>query len=658
MPVLRTFTTFFLLLTLVCSTRSQAQAIPGNAPPFAVNAGVPPLINVGGGDGVLSSVQAFDFALLNIEAQERDRKAREEQSAKQQQMVQSGLISALDLAASPKALAEFNKAVGELQQQHTPQAVTYLLKAVADYPNFVSAHNNLGTGYLELGDNAHARAEFETAAKLDNKFPPSFLNLARLSLSEQNFADAEKNLEKVVSLKPRDAEALTVLAYVQHSVHNYHHAIETAERVHSLDHKGFANVHYIAASAAISLRDYAVAQRELNLLVQEDPHNPLAPNAQQNLEVLAKYKNGFPQTASGGGAQQIGGLANGQQAQTFPDSEHLRSELAALGTEGNEECNDCSVTPAGPVAPRLPPAPESPNANSSLTIRKVVDEVAVYFTAMKHGNYVTDLQLSDLNLRDDGKPPANIQQFAPQAKLPMRLALVVDTSGSVEQRFPFEKKAATRFLRGMLTNPADLALVMGFSNTHTVTQEFTSNLDQLAAGVDNLTNGGGTALFDAVLFACQKLAAYPDKERVARVVVVLSDGEDNSSKISLRRVIQIAAASGITIYAISTKEATGHNNDYGQPTTTADHILQALSERTGGEAMFPGEIALLGRKFDKLHDIIRNRYLVAYRPADFQPDGHYRKIAITASKDGQQLAVRARKGYYASDDGTTSAAPK
>jgi len=646
-----------VLLIAASGTNMNAQAGGGVVPvPIAgVNIGVPPLINAGGGDGVLGSIQAFDFALLNIETAERERKAREEQIAKAQKMVDDGLVSALDLAAPVKAMLEFNMAVAALQQQHTKDAVTYLNKAIADYPKFVSAHNNLGTAYEELGDNALARSEFEAAAKLDGKFPASYLNLARLSLAEQNFADAEKDLEKVVALRPRDPEPLTVLAYVQHNTHNYHHAIQTAERVHSLDHKNFANAHYIAASAAVSLHDYTVAQREFALFVQEDPHNPLAPNAQQNLDILAKYRNGAVQTPSGGGPQQpAGGLVAGQQIETFPDSERLRSELASLGTEGDEDCRDCAVAPSGPVTAPLPESAGSPSAGKSLTIRKTVDEVALYFTATRHGDYVNDLQQGDIQLRDDGKPPANIEMFAPQAKLPMRLALVVDTSGSVEQRFAFEKKAATRFLRGMLTNPADLALVIGFSNDHTVTQEFTSNLDDLAAGIDHLANGGGTALFDAVLYACQKLSAYPDKERVARVIVVLTDGEDNSSKSSLRNVIQVANASGITLYAISTKEATGRNGDYGQPTTTADHILQALAERTGGEAMFPGQISLLGKRFDKLHDIIRNRYLIAYRPADFKPDGHYRQISLKADQNGQQLTVRARKGYYASDRGLSS----
>ncbi len=101
---------------------------------------------------------------------------------------------------------------------------------------------------------------------------------------------------------------------------------------------------------------------------------------------------------------------------------------------------------------------------------------------------------------------------------------------------------------------SDLAFIAGFSNDTTVTQDFTREQADLGKGIDKLTNGGGTALFDAVSFACRKLAAYPDSDRVARVLVILSDGEDNSSHSSLKQSIQAAERTGVTIYTVSTRE--------------------------------------------------------------------------------------------------------
>ncbi len=141
-------------------------------------------------------------------------------------------------------------------------------------------------------------------------------------------------------------------------------------------------------------------------------------------------------------------------------------------------------------------------------------------------------------------------------------------------------------------------------------------------------------------FACRKLAAYPESERVAKVLVILSDGEDNSSHSSLKQSVQFAERAGVTIYTVSTREDRGDKTD-------ADRVLEVLAERSGGEALFPGDILTLGKSFDKLHDLIRSRYFVAYKPADFQPNGSYRTISVTAEKDGKRLQVRARKGYHA-----------
>ena len=217
------------------------------------------------------------------------------------------------------------------------------------------------------------------------------------------------------------------------------------------------------------------------------------------------------------------------------------------------------------------------------TIRKVVDEVAVFFGVISGGHTVTDLVLSDIKVRDDNKPPEKVLQFTPQSKLALATRLLIDTSGSVQQRFSFEKQAAAKFLQQMLSNTSDLGFVAGFADTATVTQDFTGDHDKLAAGVNKLPSGGGTALFDAVSWACWKLAAYPEHERVAKVLVVLTDGEDNCQPRQSQT--DDSRRGGDRRYRLHHQ----HQRRRGDK-TEADKVLQTLAERSGGEAMFPGDI--------------------------------------------------------------------
>jgi len=196
-----------------------------------------------------------------------------------------------------------------------------------------------------------------------------------------------------------------------------------------------------------------------------------------------------------------------------------------------------------------------------------------------------------------------------------------------------------------LNGSSDLGFVAGFNTETKVTQDFTSETGELGRGIEQLTNGGGTALFDAVALACRKLADYPEHERVAKVLVVLSDGEDNSSHRSLKQVIADAETSGVTIYTVSTEEGAGAKSN-------ADKILEALAEHSGGESLFPGDILALDKSLDKLRELIRSRYLIAYKPATFEPNGKYRTIRITAERNGKRLQVHARKGYYARNETT------
>ncbi|MGA9566742.1 MAG: VWA domain-containing protein [Candidatus Korobacteraceae bacterium] len=629
-----------LLGLSVCTPAAFSQRT-GN-PLATTTPGALPLVNVGGGP-MESQFESMDFA-QKILAQQ-NKKTDPKTQAREKELVDSGTVSELDLAAPARAVNEFNTASSLLRGQHSQEAIGHLQKAIAAYPKFVSAHNYLGMAYVDMDDPGRAQTEFETAANLDAKFAASFLNLGRLALSQNNYPLAGSQLQKAAAIRPADPAILTALAYAQQGNHQYRDAIDTVGRVHALQHPGMGNAHYVAAAAAVALNDLPVAQSELTLFLQEDPSNPLAPTARHNLDILNRS-----QQKAGASSSQQTIVAAAAPPPNLANSDRLKAQLAGAGDEagGAGGCEGCAgpsaVAEASSGLPSVPDPADMPP--DQWTIRKVVDEVAVFFGVSSGGHSVTDLTLGDIKVRDDSKPPEKVLQFVPQSKLSLRLGVLIDTSGSVQQRFSFEKQAAAKFMQQMLSNSSDLGFVAGFAETSTVTQDFTGDHDQLAAGVNKLPSGGGTALFDAVSRACWKLEAYPEHERVAKVLVVLTDGEDNSSHASLRQTIRDEEATGVTVYTISTKEGNGDK-------TEADKVLQTLAERGGGEAMFPGDIMTLGKSFDKLRDQIRSRYLIAYKPADFEPNGKYRTISIVAEKDGKHLQVHARKGYHARVEAAT-----
>ncbi|MGA8286416.1 MAG: VWA domain-containing protein [Candidatus Sulfotelmatobacter sp.] len=588
----------------------------------------------------------MDMVQLYLDQQNKHAKLLEDQKLADKKLIDSGVVSALDLDAPNGAIVEFNRARTLLTAQNSKEAMKHLQKAIAEYPKFVSAHVGLGLAYADQEDPVRARGEFEAAAKLDDKFPGSFLHLCRLALSQNDFPAAESALEQAAALQPKDVSILSVLAYAQNGTHEYRQVLETAQRVDNLDHKGMANVHYVAASAAMSLKEYGTMERELKLFLSEDPTNAFAPVARKNLAALEHNKAVL--AARAGNSQGATTVSVSQTQQTFPNTDRLKAQLATLGNETDSAtCDDCGALAeadapnfggSNRAASDVPPSTVG-RAGGVWTIHKSVDDVALFFSVSSHGHMVNDLEASNIQIRDDNKAPERVVQFAPQSKLPLRLALLVDTSGSVHDRFSFEKSAATKFVQKVLGNPADLGFIAGFATEPSVTQDFSADPVELGKGIDNLANGGGTALFDAVSFACRKLGAYPDDERVARVLVILSDGEDNSSHSSLKQSVQIAERMGVTIYTVSTKEGLGDKTD-------ADKVLEVLAERTGGDAMFPGDLHTLGSSLEKLRDLIRSRYFIAYKPADFQPNGSYHTINIIAEKNGKHLQVRARKGYH------------
>jgi len=277
------------------------------------------------------------------------------------------------------------------------------------------------------------------------------------------------------------------------------------------------------------------------------------------------------------------------------------------------------------------------------TFRAVVDEVTIFFAATDHGKSATNLTASDIVVRDDNRPPHAILGFRNESQLPLRLGLIIDTSNSVKDRISFEQAAATKFLQTVVTGKDDLAFVVGVNNSVLLVQDFSGDQERISHAINQLAPGGGTALWDAVSFGAEKLAERAEGRPVARVLIVISDGEDNASSATLKQAIASAQRGEVAIYTVSTR-------DYTQEDPSAelgDHALRTLSELTGGTAFIPGSVRGLKGSLAELQQVIRGRYLVSYKPAAFARDGRYREIDITAEKDGHKLKVYARKGYYA-----------
>jgi len=286
-----------------------------------------------------------------------------------------------------------------------------------------------------------------------------------------------------------------------------------------------------------------------------------------------------------------------------------------------------------------PTTPDAAPGDSVLTIKKRVDEVNLLFIATdKHGKFVRNLNQSDFTILDDHKPPQAIVNFRRETDMPIELGLLIDTSGSVRSRFDFEQDAAISFLRGIIRPKFDRAFVVGFNSHSQMTQDYTDDTSLLAAGVHRLQDGGGTALYDAIYRACHnKLAKDQQDHPVRRAIVIVSDGEDNQSEMSEAQAIEMAQRAEVLIYAIST-------DDSGL-ILRGDKVLQQLADATGGRAFFPYKMKDMKNSFAAIEDELRSQYVISYHPADFEADGRYRPIEITAFK--KDLQVRARKGYYA-----------
>jgi VWFA-related protein len=289
--------------------------------------------------------------------------------------------------------------------------------------------------------------------------------------------------------------------------------------------------------------------------------------------------------------------------------------------------------PSGQAAPSTSPQVDEPVT----TLQVQVNEVNLIFTVIdKHGKFITGLKRENFGLLDDGRPPTAVLRFTQQTNLPLRVGIMLDTSSSIRQRFQFEQDSAIEFLLQILHRD-DRAFVEGFDIETDVAQGFTNNVDLLNQGIRKLRPGGGTALFDALYKTCKdQMLPLQETGAVRRALILVSDGDDNYSRVQESDAIKMCQRADTIVYTISTNISP--SKDKG------DDVLKAISDATGGQAFYPVKLEDVAIGFRNIEEELRSQYHLVYRPADLKMDGSFRTIYLQTNDKRYQ--VRAQKGYF------------
>jgi Ca-activated chloride channel homolog len=274
------------------------------------------------------------------------------------------------------------------------------------------------------------------------------------------------------------------------------------------------------------------------------------------------------------------------------------------------------------------------------TLRKQVEEVNLLVTVTnKRGEVVDGLGQGDLTILDNDEPPQRITYFQSQTDLPLRVAVVVDSSDSVTNRFRFEVNAASIFLREILRPSSDMALVESFNQDVKLVQPLTANTDLLTRGLNTLQPKGETSIYDAVLRTCKELSHARDTQPLRRAIILITDGEDNRSHIGLSDAVEAALRAETTIYVLSTNPKDG--SSWAQQ---GDKAMKNLADSTGGHLLRTDQDKRVSAAFRKLEVELRTQYAIGYKPPSSTPDGLFHKLKVLGPK---KLRIFHRQGYFA-----------
>jgi len=263
--------------------------------------------------------------------------------------------------------------------------------------------------------------------------------------------------------------------------------------------------------------------------------------------------------------------------------------------------------------------------------RLVVLNVSVFDA---QGRVVHDLPMSAFTVYEDGVKQA-ITSFR-QEDVPISLGLIIDSSASMTNKRDLVASAAVAMVKA--SNPEDEVFIINFNEHAVLAREFTNNIGELENALHGIDSKGETAMRDALLLGIEHLRHHARRDK--KVLVVVTDGEDNSSSETQAHLVETAQKNSVIIYAIGLLSA-----EEPQSAARARKQLEELTEQTGGRAWFPNDVSAISSITPEIAHEIRNQYILAYTPSNLATDGTYRRIRVEVNVPG--VAVQTRSGYYA-----------
>jgi Ca-activated chloride channel family protein len=269
-----------------------------------------------------------------------------------------------------------------------------------------------------------------------------------------------------------------------------------------------------------------------------------------------------------------------------------------------------------------------------------VDLVSLNVTVTDGARYVTDLEEADFEVFEDGvKQPLT---FFSRVQQPIALAVLLDTSASMEGKLATAQEAAVGFARRL--RKTDAMEIIEFNSQVNIVQEFTNDIPTLEKAIQSTSVNGSTSLYNAIYISLKNLKRNRAKsaDDIRReAVVVLSDGDDTSSLIEYDEVLDLAKRSETAIYAIGLRQGNEGRREFKE----AEFVLRQLSQETGGRVFFPTSAAELPRIYEQIADELSSQYSLAYSSRNQHRNGAWRRIAVRVARPG--LTARTRQGYYA-----------